>query len=684
MTKEKINENMVALELADQKKTDKGIADKELETEVPQRLERFKTIAKAIGEDTNVEVAVGEERGWRYYFKPLNKIEVDPYDIKEKDLDQCLGLVAHEAAHRKISRIDFIPKKIWQAKGFSFLMNAVEDPRVNNWVSEKYDGADEWLEKVYNAEYGAEGKLADTAENKLGYVPDHIKYGLEVIQYWHTGKFSDDLSPKIQQTLDQTIKYAELAYNSVPVERPAENEINEKAQTAYKIVYSAIWPHYEKLVDKSFEDEKLRQLINDLAESGDLEIPPEAQADSPESSDTEKEEGEKDNGEKGQVKKEVKFKDLPEDLKNKLREKVKEILDQLPLEQREKIEEQAEQKAKKNLDELEGDLNQELKGHLVEQPKTKLEEEKEKTDQAKKEEQEKKSQAEVERVKKAIEEKLASEKTSYDKAYQEVKPYIDKVTDDIINLFAAKRFPKFKKSFPGQKLRLEGAREWTARHQYKNLFERRLSDQRPDVAFLLLIDLSGSMDNQKIEEAFKAAVLFAESLNKAESIIGGIKVEIHGFQDDLIEYKKPDQRLDQSLREKMSQMKLEVKDQGRHNKASYNNDGFCLDKAAKKLSQTQTKDQFLIVLSDGEPCGDNKHRVPRYKKLSQQEELKAVVREISASGRQKILAIGLGPGTEHVQFYYDNKLANTENIVEDNIHQLSDTLSKKLEKLIIK
>jgi len=98
--------------------------------------------------------------GWRYIFKPINKIEVDPNDIKKKGQDYCLGVICHEGSHRKISRVDFIPKEIWQERGFSFLMNAIEDPRVNNWVSEKYDGAREWVE-VFNNEDLSQGKTSE-------------------------------------------------------------------------------------------------------------------------------------------------------------------------------------------------------------------------------------------------------------------------------------------------------------------------------------------------------------------------------------------------------------------------------------------------------------------------------------------------------------------------------------------
>ena len=71
-----------------------------------------------------------------------------------------------------------------------------------------------------------------------------------------------------------------------------------------------------------------------------------------------------------------------------------------------------------------------------------------------------------------------------------------------MNIFIAKRFPQYRRSFPGQKLRLKGAMKYEGQRDYRELFERRQPGERPDYAFLLLVDLSGSMRGEKIEETF--------------------------------------------------------------------------------------------------------------------------------------------------------------------------------------
>jgi len=632
-----------------------------LDVELKDRLERLRTMGRVIGDDFAMGVEVGRERGWRYIFKPVNKIEVDPVDVKEKGLDYCLGVIAHEGAHRKISRTDFIPKKIWQEMGFSYLMNAVEDPRVNNWVRGKYDGARDWLSRVYAEDLPTEDRIDRKAKQKLGYTPKHIQYGLEVIRYWHQGEFSESLPEDVAEALKDTIKFAELAYETLPAKDPKEEDIEEQAKNMYKIVYSAIWPEYQKLVDQAFEDEALRQMLKEMIEKGEIELG---------------EEGKGGNGEP------LPLDQMPEDLRRQLKKKIKEKLEGLSEEERKKMEEKAEAKAEEALDGLETDLNQEIKGKFSPQPETVAEEKERKEGEAKDQAEAKERAKEIREAKKEIEKKLEAERSEYDKALETVKPYIDKVAEDIMNLFITKRFPHFKKSFPGQKLRLKGAMEWRATKEYRELFERRLPTERQDYNFLLLVDLSGSMSGEKIQETFKGAVLFAEALNRVAATLGGLKVAIHGFQDELIPYKDFAEELDDDLRQKMSSMKREVSNQGEHNRSSYNNDGYALKAAAQILEAGKSRNQFLFVLSDGQPAEDNTHRVPEYQGLSQEDELRSVIKDISQAGQQKILGIGLGKGTEHVADYYRNDLPNVENIPNVDVKKLSEVLGQKLKELI--
>jgi len=319
-----------------------------------------------------------------------------------------------------------------------------------------------------------------------------------------------------------------------------------------------------------------------------------------------------------------------------------------------------------------------LKGKLVEQPETKSEERKKKE----REKEEAKRKKELEETLKEIEKKLEAEKDEYQRAYEAVKLYIDRVAEDLINFFVFKRWPQFKKAFPGQRLRLKGAFKYEATRDYRELFERRLKEERKNFVVAILVDLSGSMRGKKIEETFKGVVLFAEALEKVKSVLGNLKVAIYGFQDDLIKYKEFDEELSDKMRKEINLMKEEVINEGKHNRAMYNNDGYCLDKISKILEKEEGEEKFLFVLSDGKPEGDSIHHIPGYSKENEDEELLAVVKNISENTNIKLLGIGLGPGTEHVEKFYPKELRNVENIPNVKVEDLVEQLTLKLEELV--
>lgn len=663
------------------------------EAEFHERIEKLQALGRVVGEDFDMQVRPGEPgKGWHYYFKPVNAIEVDPIDVIKRGEEYCLGIICHEGAHRRVSRTDFIPKKIWRQLGFSELMNIVEDPRANNWVSNQYEGAAKWLNDIYDERFAPDYEIQLAARKKLGYIPDTKIFGHEVFRRWHLGEIAEDLPERVRLALDRTIKFIEKAFNSVPGKDPEEKDVVEQARRAYQIVYSAVWPEYQKLLDKDLDEEKKNQMIKKLMEEGKL-LPPESGEGEP-SEELPKPEPEA--GEKSETEPEVKpkwppdlepgepipWEEIPKDIREELLKQLNKILEEMPADEREKLEQEAAAIARKIFGELQEEANEELTGHFAEQPETEAEEQARLEREQELAEQEAQRLAELKRIRKELEVKERAKKTEYDLAYDQVHPYIERVAEDIINLFISKRFPEFKKGFPGQKVRLQGAMDWKSRKEYRELFERRLAEERKEFEFLLLVDLSGSMQGEKIEETFKGVVLFVEALNRVGEILGNLRLAVYGFQDQLIPYLQFSQAWNDNMRQEISIMKREVENEGRHNRASHNSDGYCVDQASEILSAQPGGNKFLIVLSDGLPAPDYTHRVDRYRTLRGDAELINVVSDIAKKGDQHVLGIGLGPGTEHVRKFYRSELPQVDNLVEEEISHLAETIGNKLEELV--
>ena len=82
------------------------------EEEFKQRIDRLQSLGRVVGEDFDMQVRPGfPGKGWRYLYKPVNAIEVDPIDVIKKGEEYCMGIISHEGAHRRVSRTNLIPKK---------------------------------------------------------------------------------------------------------------------------------------------------------------------------------------------------------------------------------------------------------------------------------------------------------------------------------------------------------------------------------------------------------------------------------------------------------------------------------------------------------------------------------------------------------------------------------------------
>jgi len=136
-----------------------------------------------------------------------------------------------------------------------------------------------------------------------------------------------------------------------------------------------------------------------------------------------------------------------------------------------------------------------------------------------------------------------------------------------------------------------------------------------------------------------------------------------------IEFKSFDGELDDTARNKMSGMKMEVENTnpGGHNQSGYNDDGPCLREASDRLEGESAEHKFLVVMSDGQPRG-------RY---STAQDLNDTVEHVVLETAQKLLGLGLGPGTDHVKNYYPTSKPNL------TIAELAETLSDVLEDMIL-
>lgn len=629
--------------------------------------------------------------------KPTREYIYVPSKIVEVNERVALGKAAHEASHAAISRAEeFIEEMPNDLVGFEALESSLEERPTDQYVRETYPGAGRWVDE---ARYDGIRELMASKESvaSLNAAPLFAQLS-SLIVYAPTcpAEFVETLyDAEVVKIYNQIKSNVEKVESTLPLESDDERSRISYARERVRIAQKEIYPLVESLLKQDKQDAEqqelleqlqsdpnfsvppelqdlIEQILNDLAEhisreqsSGDSKSEPRKQAEiteddvsgdpsQDESSDIETTDTPTDTGEDNSTEP-VSIRDLPKALRDKLAE----LLKNISAEKREEI----EQLAKEKLQLVEKKIVEEARSAFEEEVQTFKPEE---IDMSK-------MRSVMETAEKQMQERLAARAertTRFDQVYHEIREQEQELYRSLEEVFYPNVKSKVLLNTAGSTInipalyRYESTKEANPTGADMRIFERRSTPETKDYALTLLIDLSGSMQNGgKINEAFKATVMLAETLNRI-----GIKHEIIGFQDELIIFKNADETLNDEIRDRISGAELEVRgsNKGGHNRPDYNDDGPCLQAASDRLEKLPQREKFLVVISDGRPEG----------RWSTEADLVQAVAQIKNQTQQHLVALGLGSGTEHVQTYYPEAIANIP------ASELADELSKLIIKLM--
>ena len=351
----------------------------------------------------------------------------------------------------------------------------------------------------------------------------------------------------------------------------------------------------------------------------------------------------------------------PED---RLSEETKQALEQLFQKLPKPKREEYRKKAKEKLEDFEDAINEGLSGKLN-RDKPESHKERREREKREKEREEKRRRIEEERTRleEKLEEMFREKMTEYDKIYSEVVDIINSLYNRLREIFSKKSQLKWRTGYPsGQRIDLRMAMQAEADPRYSDrIWERKTIPHEFDYRFCVLVDLSGSMQGEKIEETFKGIVVLAEVFEKLR-----IQYEIIGFSDDVKIFKEWRSKLDKRLRNEL----VEMKSWGGGGTDTTN----ATQIAYERLLENLGKDNFLITLTDGQP--------------NEPETLKEILSRIRKEGKIKLVGIGLGPETEFVKEYYPAALSlptlrPTQEQIRQGQKDFSEAFAELLEDMII-
>lgn len=418
-------------------------------------------------------------------------------------------------------------------------------------------------------------------------------------------EFKEKIEEAIREAVEKLSKEMEEREERIKEARKRQQELEEEIKELEEQAKEAIGEEKESL-ERQIQEKKAEKLSQEIKQK---------QAE-------EELEAIQDTLEQIQSSQEMPY---PEDkLSDKIKQELEKLFRRLPQTKQKEL----NKGAKRQLEDLEDEINEELQGKLNEdkpenhKQRRQREEEERKAEEKRKKEEEARAELE-DRIERLRKERM----TDYDKVYEEVADVINALYIRLKNFFLPTRHPRWKGGYSdGQRVDLDKAMEAEVKPESLfSMWERKTIPRRIDYRFLILVDTSGSMQGEKIEETFKGLVVLAETLEKL-----GIQYEIIAFSNSSQVFKGWREKLNREKREYLSQIKTFG--------GGGTNTTAATARAYEDFLGNLGRDNFLITLTDGQP--------------NDSISLKQLLQRIEEEGRIKLVGIGLGPDTEFVGEFY--------------------------------
>lgn len=699
---------------------------------VQDRLSILSPLCLHVGQDFNMKVEVNPDSGWHWDFQN-NVVRADPEDLLHKPLDYLRFVIQHEAGHRRISRVlGLVPDEVWSQPGFSFMMNAIEDPRDNNFVADTVPKFKEEMIFAYDLDHFFEQELKQDAKEKAGEVPKFMQAGLEYIKLWiaeakgQKRVVDPELPQEVQDVVKKTLDAARKSWNVYPTKQEADNGVMhggkklsgeeavvEYARASYNINHNEVWPIFKTLIDKDIEDlkEKIKQEQNKGGGGSDKHNKDEQDK----SRDSGKGRNEKDN-EKSE--KDNNSKENEQDKESGSSEEgesddqdgdgEKRADDKKSQNQKSEIaDEQAEQMAREIIKEIERELNKKLAGEEQKQQEEKRnkqkaleekfgekksnpkpdqqdtqegnqkdisEKEKEEANDNKQEKEFKKkledSEKRIADLMKALEDRHAP-KDIYGKTLTDMAPYIDHLENELKEIFDRRKHKRWETGYKsGKKLNMKQVMQDEAQGVGVMDAKPFMRRDAPSEEDYAIELLVDLSGSMSDNGKIQEAFKGVVMLTEALNNIG-IKLSVTGFNDRLYQYKNFDEEWEDEKRKRSQTILEEVKigrDENNRKARAAYNDDAWALDQVSKKLNTQEEKVKILFV-----ISDGQ---PAPSSKYDVRDVSEVVNDIKENTKIKVIGLGLGRETNHVSEYYPDSVANIP------ATKLAEVLAEKVRSVI--
>ena len=567
-----------------------------------------------------LEVAPG---GW--FFDPVRRvIRVSQEGLEREGPEYCAGIVAHEVGHFFITRYNMLPVDFPSLRAARSLLNAIEDPRVDRWITSRYPGARPWQNQA----------LVDELEHADG-LPHFLIFSLECAaegdRNWRPSEreLPEAVVAALAQTREARRRYAHLSPPS-DVDAPVADDVTERYRDEVWPLTEARWlpRRREQRVQLSAWDAMVLAQEQVLAVAEELYLADRRRiAQWLAAHPTHAGRGRRmlEQGQPQPVVGQAMREGGPGENPPPWAESLAGDL-------------------------LDGSVGQQVTAPMVmgvpggrageprDLPVGDL----------------------------PPMPRIWAPRSDYDLSFAEVSDQVEQLVQHLEEILRPRKRLRERVGYPtGRRVDLRRLMSFEADpRRYDELWVRASIPDRRNAAIGLLVDLSGSMQGEKTRSALLGTILLAETLHRLE-----VPFAIDGFQDVLIPLHAFGESLGAATRQRISEIPQEVSGSrhGGNNQPGYNDDGPCLLEFAEKVLDQPETDKILIVVSDGIPEG----------RRSAKQDLHDAVRKLSDDGGVRLIALGLGPNTQHVRQFYP------ENQADVPLPRFAETIGNLVERVLL-
>lgn len=507
-------------------------------------------------------------------------------------------------------RFDINTKDIWPEVKKLVDMD-LDNEQIRQMVNDAQNAMDQMREKQQELEQAQQNGDEAAAE----------QLQKEIEQLGQKAGSMAGLPEQVMQELrDAMDKAMQDAVGRIQEELDEQKQKSEKAKAGAEKIEKEIREIEEKL--KTASGEEKEQLEKELEGKKSDKALEQAKQKEAEKKVEEIEEAQKElsDAKRG---KPVPFDDLSEETKQKLED----AFQKLKRSEQKKYREQA----RRQLEEFEDKSNEALRGQMQEE-RSESHEERHAREDAERvaDERRKKEREERERVVKELEKKMREGMSEYEKTRGEVVGMIDHLYFELRKILKPEEYGGEDMGYPtGQQLDVARAMQADADPtQLGKTWIRETAPARKDYRFWHLVDLSGSMGGDKIEETFKGFVVAGEAIDRIEDLnsdILTVRQGITGFHNRTFPYKGNKDRFTGRVKDELSTMKNRTRDSDSGTN-TYRATVEALEGLAQDVGETGN---FLLTFSDGEPNFDVR------------EQLKALLKEGKEDRARRKIKVGL-------------------------------------------